>query len=109
MGFLAEARVADVLAREGWTVLERNWRGGGGEVDLVAERRGCLRFVEVKVRDGRDPLADEAVSPAQQRRLRSAGEAWLAERGEPPVECAFLVVVVDHDGSLDWLDDAFDG
>ncbi len=96
------------LAAQGWTLRARNWRGGGGELDLGVERHGCLRFVEVKARDRADPLAGEAVSATQQANLRNAAEAWLAERGEPRVECAFLVAVVEG-VDVTWIDDAFDG
>ena len=114
-GAAAEARVAEMLAGEGWAILARNWRGGGGELDVVVDRGGDLRFVEVKLRDLCDPLADEAVNSGKRSRLRSAARAWLLGRGEPDREVCFLVAIVHHDpaagttGHVEWLDDAFDG
>ncbi|MEL6349991.1 MAG: YraN family protein, partial [Myxococcota bacterium] len=36
------------LRRDGWDILATNFRGGGGELDVVALRDGLLRVVEVK-------------------------------------------------------------
>lgn len=110
MGRLAELWVADLLEADGWTVLARNWRGGGGELDVVVARDGCTRLVEVKVRDADDTLADDAIPEHKRRLLRLAGEAWLVAHGEPAVEIAFLVAMVDvrsEPWSVRFVDDAF--
>lgn len=105
-GRSAEDNVARDLESQGWTVLARNFRSDGGELDLVVERDGVVRIVEVKAReDGLDAL--EAVGPVKQRRLRAAAEAWLAVHGAPTREVAFLVAVVGPDGSVDYFDDPF--
>ena len=93
----------------GWRVHARNWRGGGGELDAVVERAGRLRFVEVKLRERDDPLADEAVNAGKRTRLRRAARHWLTARGEPEREVCFMVATIDHEGFIDWIDDAFDG
>ena len=100
------------MEARGWTVLARNWSGGGGELDLVAERDGAVRFVEVKARAVGDDTGDEAVGYGKRRHLIAAAEAWLAREG-PPRESAFLVVVVEVDARdeariVAWFDDAFD-
>ncbi len=110
-GAVAEDFVADDLVRHGATLLARNWRGGGGELDLVAQIEGRLRFVEVKARhdDVLDPL--ESIGPQKRRHLVSAAEAWLSAHGVHAEELAFLVAVVDL-GATPWsvryLDNAFD-
>jgi putative endonuclease len=107
---LAEQLVAARLVLRGWTVLAQNWRGGGGEIDVVVTHDGKLRFVEVKVRAPDDPLSDDAVSPHKRRRLRSAAEAWLAQMPTPPLEVCFLVAYVDTASDpwrVTWIDDAF--
>ena len=109
-GARAEAFVADRLVEAGWTVLARNWRARGGELDLVVERQGVLRFVEVKARDADDPSGLEAIGHGKRRKLIAAAEAWLGERGLPSVEVAFLVAVVSFGRTgwtVEWLDDAF--
>jgi putative endonuclease len=105
--------VADVLRHDGWEMLARNWHAEGGELDLVVRRAGVLRFVEVKARHADDPLADEAVTPLKQMRLRRAAAAWLHQHPDTAwKEAAFLVAWVDttvDPWDVRWLDDAFDG
>ena len=93
----------------GWRLLARQWRGGGGEIDLVVERAGFVRFVEVKLRAPDDPLSDEAVSPSKQARLRQAARAWFLLHREPAREACFTVAILAADGAVRWIDDAFDG
>lgn len=92
--------------------MARNWSGGGGELDLVVERDGAVRFVEVKARAVGDDSGDESVGHNKRRHLISAAEAWLARSG-PPRESAFTVVIVEVDDAdrvriVAWFDDAFD-
>ncbi len=42
------------LAKRGYRLLERNWRLGHLEVDIIAERYGVLVFVEVKTSANED-------------------------------------------------------
>lgn len=65
------------LTRRGWRVVARNWRGGGGELDIVAVRGTVLAVIEVKARADAAAL-DEPIRSAQAGRLRRAAEAYLA-------------------------------
>ena len=39
-----------VLQRDGFTILETNWRFQKAEVDIIAQKDGFLIFIEVKTR-----------------------------------------------------------
>ena len=43
-GVLAELRAAAFLRRHGYRVRHLRWRGGGGEIDLVAEENGMTAW-----------------------------------------------------------------
>lgn len=110
-GVRAEALVADRLQDDGWVILARNWQGGGAELDLVVQRDGVLRFVEVKARDAGDDSALDALTRDKQRRIARAAGLWLDLNGEPEREAAFLVAIVSFEPggwTVEWLDDAFD-
>ena len=103
----AEEAACRALEADGWQVLARRLRTAAGEIDIVAERRGLLAFVEVKARP---TLAGAAVAlgPAQQARLLAAGEVALAENpGWGRVGVRFDVVVVDGAGQVRRIADAF--
>lgn len=104
----AEDHVAELLEKQGWDVVSRNWRGGGGELDIVVARPGALRFVEVKARSAHDLHGPEvAVGPRKRRRLVRAAEAYLAAVDTPYDEVAFLVALVEGE-RVTLIDDAFD-
>ncbi|WP_235034880.1 YraN family protein [Roseomonas sp. 18066] len=99
-GRLAEARAAERLQAEGWTILQRRYRSGGGEIDLVAERDGLLAFIEVKCRATLAEAA-AALTPRQQARLWAAGEIWAGANGQHGRNgIRFDVIVVDSKGQI---------
>ncbi len=77
LGAAGEAAAARWLRRRGWQVLATGWRGGGGEIDIVAERRGVVAACEVKTRTTVDPHT-LPVADTQRQRLVRAAQAWAA-------------------------------
>ena len=78
LGQWGEEQVAERLRRDGWTIVARNFRCRMGELDLVAESKTFLAFVEVKLRkNDRFGSACEAVTPSKQRKLRAAAQYYL--------------------------------
>ena len=49
-GFAGEDMAANLLLQKGYRILERNWRCGHLEVDIIAENDDYLVIVEVKTR-----------------------------------------------------------
>ena len=77
-GAWGEAQAAAFLQSKGARITARNYRTRYGELDIIAEQGGCLRFVEVKTRqDARFARACEAVTPRKQEKLRITAELWL--------------------------------
>lgn len=62
----------------GWWVLERRYRAGGGEIDLVARRGRVLAFCEVKTRI--EPGAFPLVAPAQIQRIATTAMLLITSR-----------------------------
>lgn len=79
LGRWGEAQVAGYLRKKGWTVVASGYRTRFGEIDLIAENRKFLAFVEVKLRSGRGPVSGaEAVDFRKQQRLRTTAECYLS-------------------------------
>lgn len=74
-----EAEIAALLEGEGWAILDRNFRAGRGELDLVAAKGDTLAFVEVK-RWRRNGPADlgYAIGPAKRKRIIETSKIYLA-------------------------------
>lgn len=93
LGRRGEDLAARWVTEQGWQVLERNWRGEGGELDLVARDGDDLVVVEVKTRSGTafgTPV--EAVTPAKVIRLRRLTAGWLAEHQVRPAAVRLDVI-----------------
>jgi putative endonuclease len=93
VGATGEELAAGVLKKQGYKVLERNYRTPLGEIDLVARHRGVLVFIEVKTRrSSKYGSPQEAVHPAKQERLRNLAEFYLNQKGLGEVTVRFDVV-----------------
>lgn len=101
-GDRGEETVAAALVRQGWEILERQYRCRWGEIDLIGwAPEGVLCFVEVKTRSDLSAVtAREAVTMAKQRKLRTAAGWYLAQKGLD-CACRFDVVEVYLDASGD--------
>ena len=94
-GRAGEDAAEKLLRGIGWRILERNWRRGRYELDLVCEDGDELVFVEVRTRaEGGLVSPAESVTPAKQRSLIRAARAYLAARQAWERGCRFDVVCV---------------
>ena len=94
-GAHAERLAADLLERNGWTILHRNWRFGRREIDLVARRGRTVAFVEVKARARTihgHPL--ESIDWRKRRDLGIAASGWIERHGRAGEEYRFDAVHV---------------
>jgi putative endonuclease len=79
-GRAAERFAAIFLELRGLQILDRNRRGGGGEVDLVARDGQTLVFVEVRLRgEGRWVGAAASISRQKQARLLACARQLATE------------------------------
>ena len=105
----AQERLAErALVRLGYVVVERNWRGAGGEIDRICWDREVLVFVEIRARTGhRHGHPAETVRYRKQRLLSRAAAAYLQSfpGALPPARFDVVAVVGDD---IEIYDDAFE-
>lgn len=95
VGAYGERLAVRHLVDSGLVVLDRNWRSGTGEVDIVARDGDVLVLCEVKTRRGFGfGTPAEAVVPEKVARLRRLAAEWLGQAGVSPREVRFDVVEV---------------
>jgi len=98
-GELGERIAERWLRRQGWRVVQRRFRTGHRDIDLVVERDDLVVFVEVKARRGAefgDPV--EAVNWNKQRQLVRSASVWIDRHGRPSESYRFDVVGVLVEG-----------
>ena len=81
-GSWGEDRAAAYLRKQGYEILERNYRGKTGEIDIIAEKDGTLHFIEVKTRTSEDlgePL--EAIDRRKLGHILRTAELYLHQNG----------------------------
>lgn len=81
LGQLGERVATNHLAHCGWTILERNYRRKGAEIDIVAiDDSHTTVFVEVRTRRHRDAGGSfESITAEKFERMRRAAAQWLDE------------------------------
>jgi putative endonuclease len=108
-GAAAEALAAQFLSSRGLTIIERNYRCRGGEIDLIACDGSSLVFVEVRLRrGGAFGGAAASITAAKRRRLGFAAKHYLGRLGrEPP--CRFDAILLDAlaPERIEWLRDIY--
>lgn len=78
-GRWGEEKAAEYLRSKRYGITGMNYACRFGEIDIIAEDRKYVVFVEVKLRRNADfGQAREFVTPAKQRRIIAAAQLWLA-------------------------------
>ncbi len=92
-----EQIAVEYLEKNGYRIIERNYRNRIGEIDIIAKEKNTLCFVEVKYRNcGRCGYASEAVNIRKQQKIQSVANYYLMISGYSEwTDCRFDVLAVD--------------
>src|SRR2546423_235671 len=99
-GELGERIAERWLRQRGWRVVQRRFRNGRRDIDLVIEREGTVVFVEVKARKGAEfggPV--QAVDWRKRRELKRSAMVWIDRNGREAESYRFDVIGVLLDGA----------
>lgn len=112
IGSRYEEKAAAFLTEQGLTVVERNYRCGAGEIDIIAKDGSTWVFCEVKYRydeGAGDPA--EAVDGRKQQIIARAAAWYMRQRRLPEdVPCRFDVIAITGPGEacrIRWIPNAF--
>ena len=114
LGIAGENTACRYLESIGHTILERNYRSGHCEIDIISADPEGIHFVEVKTRQ-RSVQAppQENVGRIKQQRLARAALGYLnTAKGLPygNMECFFDVAAVTFEGEaadIEWIPNAY--
>jgi putative endonuclease len=100
LGELGEQMACDFLQTRGHQILDRNWRGGHLEIDIVSEAADGLHFVEVKARKAPVTTSiDDQVTLLKRKRISAAALKYLNNNKLEGREVFFDVVSVMFNGT----------
>jgi len=113
LGARGEAIAVAYLEGQKFTIIARNFRCKGGEVDIVARDGRTLVFVEVKTRRSLScGLPQASVTPFKQRQNSKAALTWLAKHRLHDACARFDVIAIllrDHQvPAIEHIRNAFD-
>ena len=95
MGILGEQLACDFLGKNGYQIIEKNFRCPGGEVDIVAQQQDTLVFVEVRTKRSRQfGSPEESITPAKMGKLRTVAAYYWQSRPNLPESWRIDVVAI---------------
>ena len=109
IGHFGEEAAVALLVGKGYSIVDRNWRCGKNEIDIVAQRGTRIAIVEVKTRSNPDDDPFEAVDRRKQLRMVRAGAAYM-RMFNLPHELQFDIIGVSgtpDNFKIEHLEDAF--
>ncbi len=81
IGIKGEQLAAEFLLNKGYIIIERNWRAGKKEVDIIAFKDNVLAVIEIKTRSSNDLLfPEEAVNRKKKDNLRAAAAVFVSDK-----------------------------
>lgn len=110
-GKWGEEKAAEYLERKGYTVVERNWKIGHRDLDIVALDSNALVIVEVKTR--RNTIFMEPEQAVDRKKIYSlmlATNAFVKEHSiDLPIRFDIVTVVgtSDENCQINHIEDAF--
>jgi putative endonuclease len=78
IGVKGEQIASDFLQKKGYIIINRNWRSGKKEIDIIATHKDLLVFFEVKTRSNFDfGFPEEAVNKRKQQVIKSVARTFV--------------------------------
>ncbi len=95
IGKEGEEIAAKFLTQKGFEIVERNYQYGHGEIDIVANDKGILVFVEVKTRLNLEYGEPEyAINKKKIQQIKKMAELYLFDKEISEADCRFDVVAI---------------
>lgn len=100
LGKRGEALAASFLKRKGYRIIDRNWEGRRGEIDLVARDGQTIVFVEVKTRSTKSfGSPKDAVTTRKINHIHAVAKEYLKKKRKEGKSVRFDVVAVSIKGN----------
>ena len=107
-GVDGEQAVMEYLMKNGYLLLERNYKEKCGEIDLISSKDGVIVFTEVKTRyDNNFGTPVESVTPEKIRKIIKTAELYMIKKKKYGVDVRFDVAVFYSGDLEEYIENAF--
>ena len=94
-GKKSESLAVDCLKKNGYKIIQQNYRTKVGEIDIIAKQGKSLVFIEVKARkSSRFGAPELAVTPKKQRKISMTALYYLKSTKQSNIKARFDVVAI---------------
>jgi len=98
VGKLGEQIAHRYLRKRGYRIREKGFRCRHGEIDIIAQKKDCIVFVEVRARTGLDfGTPEESLTRAKKRRLIASALTYTSTHQDLPAQWRIDVVAIELD------------
>ena len=107
LGKVGETSAVKFLKKQGFKIVERNYKNMFGEIDIIATDGEYTVFIEVKTRSG-DAFGTpaEAVDYRKRKKYARIAQAYIAHEGIYDKAVRFDVIEIEN-GKINHVKDAF--
>lgn len=100
-GRLGEMLASEFLENNGYLILERNYRFGKSEIDLIASKHHLLSFLEVKLRKNYHfGYPENHLKATQITAIKRAAEHYLSQLDYCPTFIRFDIIAIKFDRTV---------
>lgn len=100
VGRLGEQQARAHLKKNGYAIIDTNYRCRLGEMDIIAREAKTIVFVEVRTKTGsRFGLPEESITPGKARRLLHLAQYYLQTHNLSENPCRIDLVAVTLDSA----------
>ncbi len=98
VGKLGEKAAQKFLQKRGYRVRETGFRCRHGEIDIIAQRKDCLVFVEVRTKSNLDfGTPEESITQAKKEKLVASALCYSTSHQNLPTLWRIDVVAIELD------------
>lgn len=100
LGNTGEKLARDFLKKKGYKIRDTNFRCREGEIDIIAQKKDCLVFVEVRTKASAGfGSPEESVTSAKKEKLIASALTYLSQHEDLPESWRIDFVAVELDRS----------
>lgn len=100
-GKRGEALAYSFLRREGYKILEKNYKTRLGEIDIIGEDEGSVVFIEIRsANTERFGSLEHTINKKKQDRITKTALSYIKRYGLEDKDCRFDVVCIESVDSV---------